>query len=102
LTGYRRLLDGFPPGAVVLQLCTVTERGLTVFDTCPSCEAFHEFVSGAMFSESVAAAGLPRPRIEPVGELHHTVVGESVSRRRRARSGPRRRLPLSMRQGRPS
>jgi len=79
LPGYRRLLDGFPPGAVILQLCTVTERGLTVFDTCPSREAFEEFIGGAVFSESVAAAGLPRPRIEPVGELHHTVLGKAVS-----------------------
>jgi len=80
LPGYHRLLDGFPPGAVVLQLCTVTERGLTVFDTCPSRETFEEFIAGAMFGESVAAAGLPGPRIEPVGELRHTVVGEAVSR----------------------
>ena len=80
LPGYHRLLGGFPPGAVVLQLCTVTERRLTVFDTCPSRETFEEFIAGAMFGESVAAAGLPGPRIEPVGELRHTVVGEAVSR----------------------
>jgi len=80
LPGYDRLLGGFPPGAITLQLCAVTERGITVFDTCPSREEFEKFSIGELFSGAVAAAGLPAPRIEPVGELHHTVVGEAVAR----------------------
>jgi hypothetical protein len=80
LPAYHRLLASFPPGAVTLQLCTVTERGITVFDTCPSREAFQEFSTGETFRVAVAMAGLPSARIEPVGELHHTVVGEVVSR----------------------
>jgi hypothetical protein len=80
LPAYHRLLAGFPPGAITLQLCTVTDRGITVFDTCPSREAFQEFSAGETFRVAVAMAGLPAARIEPVGELHHTVVGEAVSR----------------------
>lgn len=36
LPAYHRLLEVLPPGAVQLQLCVGTERGLTLFDTCPS------------------------------------------------------------------
>jgi hypothetical protein len=80
LPAYHRLLASFPPGAISLQLCTVTERGITVFDTCPSWEAFTEFSTGESFRVAVAMAGLPKARIKAVGELHHTVVGEAASR----------------------
>jgi hypothetical protein len=77
LPAYHRLLDGFPPGAVELQLCVGTERGLTLFDTCPVFEAFS---GGETFRIALAAAGLPQPRVEPIGDLHHADVGETVSR----------------------
>jgi hypothetical protein len=28
---------------------------------------------------AVATAGLPEPRIEPLGEVHHAVAGKSVT-----------------------
>jgi hypothetical protein len=80
LPAYHRLLDGLPPEAVELQLCVGTERGLTLFDTCPSRAAFETFSVGEALRAAVTAAGLPQPRVEPVGDLRHAVVGEVVSR----------------------
>jgi hypothetical protein len=80
LPAYHRLLDGFLPGAVQLQLCVGTERGLTLFDTCPSRAVFEAFSGGEALRAALAAAGLPQPRVEPIGDVHHAVVGETVGR----------------------
>jgi hypothetical protein len=80
LPAFHRLLDGFPPGAVQLLLCVGTASGLTVFDTCPSRAEFEAFSGGDTLRAALAAAGLPRPRVEPIGDLHHAVVAEKVSR----------------------
>jgi hypothetical protein len=77
---YRRLLDGFPPGVLQVQLCVGTERGLTLFDTCPSRAAFEAFSGGDALRAALVAAGLPQPRVEPIGDVHHAVVGETVAR----------------------
>jgi hypothetical protein len=77
LPAYHRLLDGFLPGAVELQLCVGTERGLTLFDTCPSRAVFEAFSGGEALGTALTAAGLPQPRVELIGDLYHTVVGVS-------------------------
>ncbi|GAA1186357.1 hypothetical protein [Pseudonocardia alaniniphila] len=77
LPAYHRLLEGLPPGAVQLQLCVGTERGLTVFDTCPSRAEFAAFSGGDALRAALAAAGLPQPRVEQVGDVQHSVVGVS-------------------------
>ncbi len=74
LLAYHRLLDGFPPEAVQLQLCAVTGDGIRVLDTCPSREAFDGFTASPEFRAALAGAGLPQPRIEPIGDLHHVVA----------------------------
>jgi hypothetical protein len=71
---YDRLMSGFPPDAVELHACVVTEHGITVYDGCPSREAFEEFSRGG-FPSAVAAAGLPVARIEPLGEVHNAIAG---------------------------
>ncbi len=70
---YRRLAAGMPVEQVELHVCAQGERGITVFDTCPSREVFDGFISSTGFADAVAAAGLPRPRIQPVGEVVNTM-----------------------------
>ena len=78
LAAYDRLRAEFPSDAFLLHVCVVTTTGLTVFNACPSREVFHEFSQDADFRRRTAAAGLPQPRIEPLGEVHDTVARPSV------------------------
>ena len=71
---YDRLLASIPAGMVELQLCVVTADGISVFDACPSREVFDEFSTSDGFAAAVEAAGLPGPTVEPLGEVHHTVL----------------------------
>ncbi len=70
----------FPPGVLSLHACVVTEDGVTVYDACPTREVFEEFRHGAVFRSAVEAAGLPLPRVVPLGEVHH-VVADGVAAR---------------------
>ncbi|WP_445189264.1 hypothetical protein ACTXG6_19750 [Pseudonocardia sp. Cha107L01] len=80
LPAYDLLRQGFPPDTFELHACVVTGVGITVYDACPTREVFEGFSIGPEFLGSLAAAGLPRPRIEPLGEVHHAVAGKSVTR----------------------
>jgi len=80
LTGYDRLLASYPPEILDLNVCVVTDGGITVYDSCPSREVFEEFSRSPEFAAAVAAAGLPQPRIEPLGEIHAAHVREPLSR----------------------
>lgn len=71
---YDRLIAGFPPGMIELQLCVVRTEGITVLDTCPSAEVFAEFSTSDGFAGALAAAGLPMPTIEPIGDVHHAIT----------------------------
>jgi hypothetical protein len=72
--GYRSLLAGFPPGALALHVCVATADGLTVYDACPTREVFEQFSRGDELAAAIAAAGLPAPRVQPLGEVRHVVV----------------------------
>jgi hypothetical protein len=69
-----RLAASFPPGALELHLCVLREHGIVVYDACPSRADFVAFSQSAEFLGALDAAGLPRPRIEPLGELHDVRV----------------------------
>ena len=64
----------FPPDAFAFHACVVAEGGITVFDGCPSRADFATFSTGPQFRGAVVAAGLPTPRIEPLGEVHVAVA----------------------------
>jgi hypothetical protein len=81
LTAYERLLAGFPPDAVTLQLCASTRYGIAVYDTCPSREAFRAFSADPDLRAAFASAGLPGPRVEEIGDLHRTTVHDPAGRR---------------------
>jgi hypothetical protein len=70
LLGYQRLLEHFPLETLALHICVRQDGGLTVFDACPSKQIFTEFTAGDAFRGAVAGAGLPAPRVEPLGDIH--------------------------------
>jgi hypothetical protein len=78
LAAYEQLLAGFPPGVISLQLCASTERGIAVYDACPSREVFRAFSTSADLHAAFASVGLPGPRVEEIGELHRTTVADRV------------------------
>lgn len=77
---YDALRRGLPAEQFELHVCVVTTVGITVYDACPDREVFDGFSVGPEFGAAVAAAGLPAPRIEPLGEVHDAVVAKSVIR----------------------
>jgi hypothetical protein len=65
LAAYDRLMTAMPEGQVVFHACAVRENGITIYDACPTKEAFEQFSTGADFRAAAEAAGLPWPdRIE--------------------------------------
>lgn len=77
---YDVLQRGLPPETIELHACVVTETGITVYDACPSREIAASFSAGPEFRGAVAAAGLPEPRVEPLGEVHFAASGKAVTR----------------------
>jgi hypothetical protein len=69
LLGYRRLMAGFPPDSSDLHVSVERVDGITVLDACPSSEVFADFSAGLEFRTAIQGAGLPAPRVEPVGEV---------------------------------
>lgn len=65
-----RLLSAVPPEQLLVHVCVTTGRGITVFDACPSRDVFEAFHVSPEFRAAVTMAGLPQPRVEPVGEVH--------------------------------
>jgi hypothetical protein len=72
LPAYERLMASFPPDALDLHVCVVRDGGLTVFDACPTAAVFAGFSASGEFAAAVRAAGLPAPRVEPLGDIHAT------------------------------
>jgi hypothetical protein len=82
---YDRMRQHLPADALEFHACVVTGRGITVLDGCPSRQQFEAFSSSAEFRAVLAAAGLPAPRIEPLGAAHCVVArialaGEGAAR----------------------
>lgn len=78
LDGYDRLLAQFPPGVIELNVCVARDDGITVFDACPSRDVFAGFSQSPEFLMAVSAAGLPAPRVEPLGDVHAATVEHPV------------------------
>ncbi len=67
--GYRRMMASFPPDSSDLHVCVERVDGITVFDACPSSDVFADFSTGLEFRTAIQGAGLPAPRVEPIGEV---------------------------------
>lgn len=70
VAAYERLAADFRPENLDLHLCVIGDRGVTVYDACPTPEIFAEFSAGAQFRDALRHAGLPAPRVEPLGTVH--------------------------------
>jgi hypothetical protein len=70
VAAHQRLLEHFPLDTLDLHLCVTTATGIVVFDACPSRAVHDQFSRSPQFLGAVAAAGLPAPRIEPLGDIH--------------------------------
>jgi hypothetical protein len=65
LAAYDRLMAGMPEDQVVFHACAVRDHGITIYDACPTQDAFERFSTSAEFRGAIEAAGLPWPtRIE--------------------------------------
>ena len=69
LAAHHRLLERFGIDALDVHLCIARDDGLTVFDACPGKAVYEEFTGSDAFRDAVAAAGLPAPRIEGLGDV---------------------------------
>ena len=70
LAAHDRLVAQFPAGSFDLHVCVAVDGGIVVYDACPSREVFAGFAQSSDFLDAVAAAGLPAPRVEPLGDVH--------------------------------
>ena len=61
LVAYDRLIAGMPEGQLFFHACAVRENGITIFDACPTKEAFERFSTSAEFRNAAEAAALPWP-----------------------------------------
>jgi hypothetical protein len=78
LAAYDRMMEKFPPEALLLHVCVEREGGISVYDACPSREVFSAFAAGPDFNEAVAAAGLPAARVTLLGDVHRAGLRERV------------------------
>jgi hypothetical protein len=69
-----RLLALIPASHLHLHASLPHSGGLDIYDCCPSREVFESFSSSPGFAAALAQAGLPPPRIEPLGDLACVVV----------------------------
>jgi hypothetical protein len=79
LAGYWRMREIIPADELDLHVCARTPRGVIVFDTCPDEATLRAFGTSESFRQATAAAGLPTPRIEPLGEVVSTIVSPIVA-----------------------
>ena len=78
LPAYHRMLERFGIDNLDVHLCIARQDGLTVFDACPSKTVYEEFTTSDMFRDAVAAAGLPAPRIEGLGDVQVAHLRQEV------------------------
>jgi hypothetical protein len=74
VAGYHRLMAGVPADSIYLHVAVRRADGLIVYDACPDVQTFEAFSTSAEFRETVAAAGLPEPHVEALGEIESTVL----------------------------
>ena len=78
LPAYEQMTTAFPPESLSFHVCVTSELGITVFDGCPSAEIAQAFRTSPEFAATLAAVGLPEPRVEALGDIHRFIVNEPV------------------------
>ena len=79
LAGHRKMLEHFPQGSLDIHLAVAHERGLIVYDACPDRPTQQAFAASEGFRTLNETCGLPFPRVEVLGEVHHAEVKEPVT-----------------------
>lgn len=79
VAAHDRLVANFPPGSFDLHVCVAVDDGIVVYDACPSREVFTGFSQSPDFLAAVTAAGLPAPRVEPLGDVHSAELRAPVT-----------------------
>lgn len=76
---YDRAFAALPRSGLTLHVCVKDDKGLWIYDTCPSKEAFVAFANSPELRGALTAAGLPAPVVTTVGQVHAAFVsGQSV------------------------
>jgi hypothetical protein len=81
LSGYERLMETYPPDSLDLHVCVQRADGITIYDACPTRADFDAFTTSSEFRTALAAAGLPEPRIDALGEVYTARLREPVGTR---------------------
>ena len=66
---YERMLELMPHNNLQLHVCVSGDNGLSIIDSCPSKESFLSFASSSEFADALKTAGLPTPKVTPMGEV---------------------------------
>jgi len=74
-----RLYQQVPLESLDLHVCVRTAVGISVFDACPSRAVFDEFSQSAEFRAALAGAGLPQPRLAPIGEVDSVRMRQGIA-----------------------
>jgi hypothetical protein len=80
LERHHEMMSFFPLGALDLHMAVTSDAGLTVFDSCPDLPTHEAFVVSPEFLGTLDRVGLPRPRIDVLGEVHFATMNQSVLR----------------------
>lgn len=67
---YDRLMTGIPPESIGFHICVRRDDGITIYDTCPTAEVFEATARDPGLRDAMADAGLPEPRVTPLGPAH--------------------------------
>ena len=70
-SAYDRLMQMMPADQIDLHVCVTHADGIAIYDACPSRAEFARFSSSADLAAAFEAAGLPQPRVELLGDVHH-------------------------------
>ncbi len=76
---YDTLMAGLPAGQLLWHICVRTESGLTVYDSCPDRREFVAFSTSPDVLGAMAAAGLPRPVVTEIGEIHRALAPGGIA-----------------------
>lgn len=71
---FHRVMEGFPTDDLLLNVIVTTDSGITVYDACPDRATFERFSSGEELAQALRDAGLPMPKVTPLGDVHGAVV----------------------------
>lgn len=74
----RMVAEHYPASTLLLHALVRTTTGVAILDACPSREVHDAFAASVEFRGTLAAVGLPEPRIQPLGDVEWLHVADPV------------------------